>query len=115
MGKYDTGGKKVINLYNQAWAEWVLQQQQKAYPSLSGIEVEAELSGEFQFIARSNDSLLKVKGKDGHFLALTELQFVYDQTMPERLAAYKLLAYQKYGLKVFVTVVYFLPPPKRLF
>ncbi len=51
MGKYDTGGKKVINLYNQAWAEWVLQQQQKAYPSLSGIEVEAELSGEFQFIA----------------------------------------------------------------
>ncbi|HEY83935.1 MAG TPA: hypothetical protein G4N96_02300 [Chloroflexi bacterium] len=60
MGKYDTGGKKIIHIYNQAWAEWVLQQQQ--------IEVEEELSSEFQFIARSNDSLLKVKGKDGQFL-----------------------------------------------
>ncbi len=41
---------------------------------------------------------------------MTELQFIYDKTMPERLAAYKLLAYQKYNLDVFVTVVNFLPP-----
>ncbi len=26
MGKYDTGSKKVVNIYSQAWAERVLQQ-----------------------------------------------------------------------------------------
>jgi hypothetical protein len=39
MGKADISGKGTINIYNQAWAEWVLQQQH--------VEVEAELSGEF--------------------------------------------------------------------
>ncbi len=46
------------------------------------------------------------------FLSLTELQFVYDKTMNKRLAIYKLLAEQQYGLDAFVTVVFFLPPPK---
>ena len=103
MPKYDAAGKKIIRLYNQAWSEWVSQAQQ--------IEVE-ELSGEFQVITRHNDSLLKVLGVDGEFLSLTELQFLYDETMDKRLAIYKLLAEQKYGLNAFVTVVFFLPPPK---
>ena len=105
MGKYDTGSKKVVNIYSQAWAEWVLQQRR--------IQVEAELSGDFQFVARANDSLLKVREGNKHFLALTELQFLFDKKMPERLAAYKLLARQKYNLDVFATVVYFLSPTKE--
>ena len=45
MGQADTGSKQTINIYNKAWAEWVLQAEDVA--------VEAELSGEFQFIARA--------------------------------------------------------------
>ncbi len=60
MNKYDAGSKNVIHLYNQAWTEWVLQAQQ--------IQVQEELSGEFQIITRRNDSLLKVIGIDGEFL-----------------------------------------------
>lgn len=104
MGKYDSAGKKVINLYHQAWAEWVLQGEKG--------QVQAELSGEFQFFARRNDSLLKIVGNHGTFLALTELQFGYDSDMGERLAAYKLLARRQYKLPVFVTVIFFLPPPQ---
>jgi len=37
MGKYDTGGKKIIHIYNQAWAEWVLQQQQIEVGTISGV------------------------------------------------------------------------------
>ncbi len=102
MGHLDTGSKKVINIYNQAWAEWVLQQQQ--------VTVEAELSGEFQFVARATDSLLQVTTPNGRFLVLTELQFLYDPTMPKRLAAYAILARQKYGQDVYVVVIYFMPP-----
>ncbi|MCI0558448.1 MAG: hypothetical protein MN733_08130 [Nitrososphaera sp.] len=102
MGKPDTSSKKVVNIYTQAWAEWVLQQQQ--------VTVEAELSGEFQFVARASDSLLQVNSPNGRFLVLTELQFRYDQKMPKRLAAYTALARQKYDQDVYVTVVYFTPP-----
>jgi len=101
LGKIDTGSKHIIHLYNRAWVEWSLQQQ---------LEVESELSSEFEFIARASDSLLKVKGKSGRFLALTELQFQYKKDIPERLMAYAALARNKYKLDVFVTVVYFLPP-----
>jgi predicted transposase YdaD len=66
MGQADTGSKQTINIYNKAWAEWVLQAEDVA--------VEAELSGEFQFIARASDSLMQVRGRDGRFLSLTKLQ-----------------------------------------
>jgi len=103
LGNIDTGGKRIIHLYNKAWIEWTLQQ---------SLEVETELSSDFQFIHRDSDSLLKVKGPSGSFLSLTELQFVYKRNMPQRLMAYAALAREKYDLKVFVTVVYFRPPPK---
>ena len=103
MGKPDTSSKKVINIYNQAWAEWVLHPHQ--------VTVEAELSGEFQFIARAADSLLQVHNPEERFLVLTELQFKYDPTMPARLAAYAALARHKYEQSIYVTVVYFIPPP----
>jgi len=104
LGKIDIGSKRIIHLYNQAWIEWTLQQP---------VQVESELSGEFQFVMRDSDSLIKVKSPQGSFLSLTELQFKYDDAMPERVAAYAALAREKYHLKVFVTVVYFLRPPKN--
>jgi predicted transposase YdaD len=42
---------------------------------------------------------------------LTELQLLYDEDMPDRLAAYATLARRKYKQAVYVTVVYFMPPP----
>jgi predicted transposase YdaD len=103
--KADISGKHTINIYNRAWAEWVLQDE--------GIQVEAELSGEFQFIGRASDSLLRVHGKDGKpFLSLTELQLRHDKEMPQRTMAYAALARHKYDLEVFVTIVYLLPPPE---
>ncbi len=105
MAKADLSSKQTISIYGQAWAEWVLRQAQ--------IEVEAELSGEFQFIARVTDSLLQVNSSQvGRFLALTELQFRYDAQMPDRIAAYATLARRKYRQEVYVTVVYFMPPSK---
>jgi len=103
LGKIDTGSKRLIHLYSQAWVEWVLQ---------TPVQVETELSGDFQFIARYSDSLLQVNGPQGRFLALTELQFQYKPNIPKRAMAYAALAREKYDMDVFVTVVYFLPPPK---
>ena len=57
MGQADSSSKQTINIYNKAWAEWVLQTE--------NVTVEAELSGEFQFIARASDSLMQVQGQDG--------------------------------------------------
>ena len=103
--KADISGKQTINIYNRAWAEWVLQDQE--------IEVEAELSGEFQFIGRASDSLLRVRGKDDKsFLSLTELQLRHETEMPQRTTAYAALARHKYNLEVYVTIIYLLPPPE---
>ena len=102
MSQADISSKQTIHLYSQAWLEWLFQPQ--------SFEIEAQLSGEFQFIARATDSLLQVKRSTERFLALTELQLYYDDNMPARLMAYAALARQKYHQEVFVTVVYFLPP-----
>ncbi len=104
MGNVDLSSKRTISIYGQAWAEWILQQEQ--------IKVEAELSSEFQFIARVTDSLWQLNSPKGRFLALTELQFRYDVDMPDRMMAYAALARQKYKQDVYVTVVYFRPPSK---
>jgi predicted transposase YdaD len=78
------------------------------------LEIEAELSGDFQFIARDSDTLLQVKGEAGRLLALTELQTYYDPHMSRRLAAYAALAREKYREQVYVTVLYLLPPPAHV-
>jgi predicted transposase YdaD len=107
MSRFDTGGKHTIHIYARAWAEWLLEQQQ--------LEVEAELSGEFQMIARATDVLLQVRNEQGErFLALTELQAHYDANMPRRLAAYAALAREKYLSEVFVTVIYLAQPPAHV-
>jgi predicted transposase YdaD len=103
LGKADVSGKRTITLYTQAWLEWILREE--------AVTVEGEVSGELQFITRETDSLLRVQGQAGPFLALTELQLRHDPEMPTRLAAYAALARQKYKLDLFVTVIYLLPPP----
>jgi predicted transposase YdaD len=104
MGMFDAGSKWSIHLYARAWAEWLLAREQ--------IEVEAELSSEFQIITRATDVLLQVRGaQEGRFLALTELQTRFDANMPRRLAAYAALAREKFQQEVFVTVIYLVPPP----
>jgi predicted transposase YdaD len=104
MAAFDSGSKRSFHLYARAWAEWILEQE--------GLEIEAELSGEFQVIARTTDVLLQVRDKAGkRFLVLIELQTRYDSYMPLRLAAYAALAREKYHEDVYVTVLYLLPPP----
>jgi predicted transposase YdaD len=106
MGRVDLGGKRTITMYTQAWLEWILREKE--------VKVVGEASGEFQFVARLTDSLLQAQGPSGSFLALTELQWRYDPEMPERLAAYAVLARQKHRLPVYVTVVNLLPPPAHV-
>jgi len=103
MGKVDLSSKSIIHFYNHVWLEWLLKQ---------SLTVEAELSSDFQFIGRASDSLLQVSNpQDGPFLALTELEFSPKPRTPTRLFAYAALAQDKYNLPVFVTVIYFRPPP----
>ena len=98
MGKFDTGGKRNLHLFAVAWAQWLLERQH--------LEVEAELSGEFQIVARSTDVLLRVHEETiGRFLSLTELQLRYDVNVTRRLAAYAALAREKYQLEVYVTII----------
>ena len=105
MGRFDTSGKHIIHLYARAWAEWIVDSQQLA--------VIDELSGEFQFITRATDVLLRVKDEQGvDFLSLTDLQLQFDENMDRRLAAYAALAREKYHLEVHVAVVYLRPPPE---
>ncbi len=104
--KADTSGKRTIHLYAQAWAELVSKRAQ--------LEIEAELSGEFQIITRATDVLLRVRDSNGHqFLVLIELQLRYDANMPRRLVAYAALAREKYKLEVYVAVIYLLEPPPQ--
>jgi predicted transposase YdaD len=105
MGKYDSSGKRTFHFYSRAWAEWLLRR------GPHEVEIEAELSSQFQFIVRESDTLLQVQGEAGQFLMLTELQTYYDSSMARRLAAYAALAREKYRQPIYVTVVYLLPPP----
>ena len=51
-----------------------------------------------------------MKGEDGSFLVLTELQLHFDPKMPLRMRAYAGLAAQKYELPVYPVVLLLLPP-----
>lgn len=104
MGNIDSSGKRTVHLFARAWAEFVVHVQ--------GLSIEAELSGEFQIIARATDILLQVHSEThGRFLMLSELQTQFDMHMALRLPAYAALAREKYRQDVYVMVVYLLPPP----
>ncbi len=103
MGNIDSGGKRTIHHFARAWAEFVVHER--------GLNIEAELSGEFQIIARATDILLQVHSEThGRFLMLSELQTQFDVHMSLRLSAYAALAREKYHQDVYVVVVYLLPP-----
>lgn len=102
MGKADVGGKRVLGTAPETWVRWLLGE-----PDL---EVQATLTEEFRFVLRHSDELLHVRGKQGNFLVLTELQLHRDPKMPLRMRAYTGLAEQKYGLPVYPTVLFLLPP-----
>lgn len=105
MGKADIGSKRLLEIEADTWVRWLL-----ADPSL---QVKDTLSGEFQFVLRQNDVLLRVQGKDRQFLILAESQLHFDPTMPRRMRAYAALAEEKYAQPVYPVVFYWLPSPGR--
>jgi predicted transposase YdaD len=101
--KADIGGKRLISLDPEAWAQWVT--------SVSGLRTLDVLSSEFQWISRESDVLIKVSSPGlGEFLILNELQLHYSSKMPKRMTAYAALAREKYDLPVYPVLINILPP-----
>jgi predicted transposase YdaD len=70
------------------------------------------LSGEFQWISRANDALLKVHSPvHGTFLIPNEIQLRPDANAPYRMRAYAALSEEKYHLPTFPVLINILPPP----
>jgi predicted transposase YdaD len=104
--KSDIGGKRLLGLAPDTWAQWVTQ-----HPDVTAQEI---LGSEFQWISRENDVLMKVYSPTlGEFLILTELQLRYATKMPLRMRAYIALAEERYGLPVFPVLVNILPPSSK--
>jgi predicted transposase YdaD len=103
MSDKDIGGKYLIDRDPEGWIRWLLDD-----PMLEVLQI---LSTDFQFVARRSDSLLQVRGQQGIFAALAELQLQYDATMPARLQNYSAMARQKFDLPVVPIVIYLTPPP----
>jgi predicted transposase YdaD len=104
--KADIGGKRLLGLAPDTWAQWVTQQ--------PDVVMREMLGSEFQWVSRENDVLMKVYSPTwGEFLILTELQLRYAIKMPLRMRAYIALAEEKYGLPVFPVLVNILPPSKN--
>ena len=104
MGQKDIGGKYLMGQDPEGWIRWLLKD-----PT---IELVQELNGEFQFVGRATDFLARVRGQNGEFLVLTELQLFYDREMPLRVRIYSGLGEQKTNLPVVPIVVYLTPPPQ---
>jgi predicted transposase YdaD len=100
----DIGGKRLISLAPDAWAQWVTQQ-------LDVVALEI-MGSDFQWVSRENDVLIKAYSPQlGEFLILTELQLRYNTKLPLRIRAYAALAQEKYGLPVYPVLINILPPP----
>jgi len=86
----DVSTKKLISLAPDNWVKWVTQ-----IPDLVAGEI---LTGEFQWISRESDVLIRVNSpQHGEFLLLNELQLRYQSKMPRRMRAYAALAEEKYN------------------
>lgn len=105
--KADIGSKRLIGLAPDAWVQWV---------SGSDDVVPREfLDGEFQWVSRENDVLMKVSNPThGEFLILNELQLRYSPKMPVRMRAYAALAEERYGLPVLPVLINILPYSKPI-
>lgn len=99
----DIGAKRLVSLSPTPWVRW-----------LTGLEEATSLdvlSGEFQWVSRANDVLVKAhSAQTGIFLVANEIQLRPDARMPQRIRAYAALAEERYGLNVFPVVVNILRP-----
>ncbi len=98
------GSKYVLAGDPTEWVRWILQD--------DSVEVEEVLSGEFRFLLRHSDTVLRVRGRQGPFVLVVEVQLRLDKRMPRRMRAYATLAEERYDLPVYPAVLYLLPPPK---
>ncbi len=98
------GSKYVLAGDPTEWVRWILQD--------DSVEVEEVLSGEFRFLLRHSDTVLRVRGRQGPFVLVVEVQLRLDKRMPRRMRAYAALAEERYDLPVYPAVLYLLPPPK---
>jgi predicted transposase YdaD len=99
----DIGSKRLVSLQPTAWARWLTGQ-----PTLEAQEI---LSGDFQWIGRTNDVLIKVVSPEvGTFLLVNEIQIRPDPRIGQRIRAYAALAEERYDLKTSSVVVNILPP-----
>ena len=98
----DTSAKKLISLAPDNWVQWVTN-----IPDIQAGEI---LSGEFQWISRENDVLIRARSPEyGNFLVLNELQLRYNSKMPRRMRSYTALAEEKYELPTYPVLVNILP------
>ena len=99
----DIGSKRLISLTPTVWARWCT-----GDASIEAVEI---LSGDFQWVARTTDVLLKVTSPvHGEFLLPCEIQTRPQQRMPRRLNAYAALAEERYDLAAYPVLVNIMPP-----
>jgi predicted transposase YdaD len=98
----DIGSKRLISLAPDTWARWLT-----GDPAVDVLDFP---SGEFQWLGRATDVLMKVKSpRHGTFLIVNEIQFRPDSRMSLRLRVYAALGEERYGLNVYPVVVNILP------
>ncbi len=94
----DTSTKKLISLVPDNWVRWVTD-----IPNIQAGEI---LSGEFQWISRESDVLIRATSPEhGEFLVLNELQLRYSSKMPRRMRSYAALAEEKYELPTYPVLI----------
>ncbi|MFQ6056698.1 MAG: hypothetical protein ACE5J3_12035 [Methanosarcinales archaeon] len=71
MNKWDISEKKTLEIAAESWVKWIL--------SDHDIEIKEQLSGEFQYVMRISDVIMKARGKKGEFIVFTEFQLRYSQ------------------------------------
>lgn len=94
----DTSTKRLISLAPDNWVQWVTN-----IPNIKAGEI---LSGEFQWISRETDVLIRANSPEyGDFLVLNELQLRYSSKMPRRIRCYAALAEEKYELPTYPVLI----------
>lgn len=101
--KVDISSKRLIDLAPTSWVRWLTGD--------ATLEVLDMPSGEFQWLSRASDVVIKVEStKDGVFLVINEVQLRPDKQMPLRIRVYSALAEERYQLPVYPVLVNILPP-----
>lgn len=102
----DIGSKRLISLAPDTWVRWLT-----GDPTAEAVDFP---SGEFEWVARATDVLLKARSpRHGTFLIANEIQFRPDARMPQRIRAYAALAEERYALNVYPVVINILPSTQQ--